>query len=298
MDNYYKSALDKIKLNESEKNKAKALFFKERGTRKESGKHTGGLLKTAAVAAAALALILTANAVYAHFGGSKEPMSGAGENYDQFTITAYAKELTKTEQVYADKVESGTGGMSGNSEEISFSFWFPFECRGKNIDTITYTIQNGAFQVTAPAGRSPVIDGEEVADPIDASVSFRTISESLEAFDTRQYRSFSVSYEEQSNEETSIEVVDSSAHWEPEKVRQYQAFGFTVGDQKKTELEKEVCDFLTKDLGITCTATFGDGTVQTKKIAVSNKIVMMSKLHDLPDQDEDWGVVVRCFSLQ
>lgn len=290
MENCYKSALEKIKLDQSEKDKAKELFFSDQETGRKSGRKKYCMLKPAAVFAAMAALILAANALRGYFGSE---VLDAGES-GEFVITAYAQELTKTGQVYTKQLEAGSGGMAGNSEEISFAFWFPLECRGKNIDTVTYTIQNGAFQITAPAGRSPVVAGEEPDVPIEASSSFLLAGDQNE---TRQYRSFTVDYKKQSNAETSIEVVDASARWEPEKRRQYQAFGFEFSDQKNVELEKEVCDFLTKDLGISCTVTFLDGTTKTKEIAVSNKIVMMSQIHDLPEE-EDFGIVVRYFSLQ
>ncbi|MDE7310332.1 MAG: hypothetical protein K2N87_01730 [Eubacterium sp.] len=306
MEHYYKRALDKIKLDESEKNRAKALFCQASEKKERSHRSMGRLIKPAAAFAAVLALILLANSVHAYFGGSPGRLSGAGDSSDHFTITAYAKKLTKTGQVYAQQSESGEGGVSGSKEEgtISFAFWFPLECSGKDIDTITYTIQNGAFQITTPAGKSLVVSGEELQDPIEAGVSYRTIEQEGEEFhvshyDTRQYRSFTVNYDEQGNDETCIEIVDASERWEPEKIRQYQAFDYDIGSPKSIELQKEVYDFLTKDLGISCTATFRDGTTQTKNIAVSNKIVTMSELLDAElSPEDDFSMVVRCFSLQ
>lgn len=82
--------------------------------------------------------------------------------------------------------------------------------------------------------------------------------------DRNQYQSFTLKYDNQKSEETCIEVLGNSDVWSREKKSRYERGGYDVL-MKSLEEEKELCDFFTGDLGITCTATYKDGCTETKK---------------------------------
>lgn len=356
MKDYYKSALGKIKLSESEKAKAKALFFADSG---QTGFETSGciitnpenasrnkqekkedimsqnimdqnkgnqnpqnrnlkrLLKPAAAIAACLALTLTAHTAGLNLGKLAGNPAGSTASGNSFVITAYAKELTKTGKIYADQYTvAADESFEGSMEEMQgMEFTFPVTCKGENIDTVTYTIQNGAFQISNPIGSNIVISGEELADEdkIKAPVSLKThftegidLSEGTHVipnsinfndYEDRQYKSFTVDFTRQTDDMTIIGIVDSVDAWDEAKKNAYRAAGHGFSDLSQPETEKKLCDFLTKDFGITCTATFKDGTTESKNIVISNEIVKASELEGAPEDDSS-DIVVRCFSIQ
>lgn len=291
MENSYKSALDKMKLSEAEKEKAKSLFYGLE-ERKESHMRGKRLFRSAAVAAAALAVVLGGNAVIPALqdGSEVTPIEKLVDNY--FVATAYAKELTKGGKIYSDKYSSVSSAWCGTEDgEMSFAFDFPVRCEGKNIATVTYKIEEGAFQIYYPK-KNIVVDGEKVK---------KSLNTPGHAGEVGQYKSFTVNYEDQFNEKFCIEVVDTSDIWSEEKQRQYDTFGgsYWGGSYK---VKKEICNFLTENLGITCTVTYQDGTTETKNILVSNEIMKESELFsDDPEAIKEGGdgkYLVRCFSLQ
>lgn len=300
MMDYYKSALDKIRLEDPEKDKVKALFFQKPEGGRDRFKNVRKIRKPVA-AAAIVAVILTVCLQIPDLNNYLFSSSESVQGDNHFIVTAYAKELTKMGQVYAGSSESGVGGFSSSGTgQIDFEFQFPLECKGDNIDTITYTIQNGVFRVTNPVGDCIVTAGVGVEQQVPVGcgfVSSETVKFDLSDFEIRQYRSFTVDYDRQKDDRTYIGVADASQMWDQEKLDQYKSIGYDIKnpDIKK---EKELCDFLTKDMGITCTATYQDGTTETKNIVVSNKIVMMSELRNMMPEEKDWAVVVRCFGIQ
>lgn len=325
MNKNYKNAMDKIKLEESEKEKAKALFH-EMDNVKEKPIRARRLLKPTVAIAAILVLVFAVNAILPTVQ-SNNPSCTLTEN--SVTLTAYAKELTKTEKVYSDDYASTSSILCGTDDGgISFAFEFPVECKGENIDTITYKINNGAFQISNQKGNSVVVAGEEITEELNVPSSSKrgtTASENVTdvagetaisgvdspdtsienkekedlVFEFEEYKSFTVNYENQTNDTTCINVVDSSDIWSNEKVKQYKALNYDISGSSVEE-EKEVCDFLTKDLGITCTVTYKDGSTETKNIVVTNDIVTLS---DVIEDERSAGkehtkLVVKCFSVK
>ena len=315
MKNQYKSALDKITLRRSEKEKAKALFHQV-NTRKENNMKGKKIIKSVATVAASLALVLGIHSVIpvlqSDFGktsdSSIEYTSAGNTNFDNitsspekenhFSVVVYAKELTDDGKVYPNDYHSCFYSLTSNTEdELSLGFDFPVECKGENIDTVTYSINQGAFHVVTAKGKSVVVDGEKSKKKW---IGFSKLYDDAEdAF----YQSYTVKYDNQTNAGTYIDIVDAWENWSEDKFNQYRDFHFDITDvsHDKATLEKrkEVFDFLTKDMGITCTVTYKDGTTETKNIEVSNEIVEPSKV--IPDEgfsDDEGEDVVRCFSIR
>lgn len=325
MNKYYKSAIDKIKLDEREKEKAKALFHETKKEKKNTI-NVKRLFRPAMIIAAILVLALATNVITSTLQNNNTSHTNTKNS---FTVTAYAKELTKTGKVYSDNYSS-TSSILCETENggISFAFEFPIQCKGENIDTITYNIENGAFKISNQKGNSIVVSGEKLKEELNvpgstknetftcenaiSSAGSTTIteddisgssSESKEtktpAFEFEQYKSFTVNYDDQMNDTTCINVVDTSDIWSNEKLKQYKALKYNICDASLEE-EKEVCDFLTKDLGITCTVTYKDGSTETKDIVVSNDIVNISDVveDELCTGKEHTKLVVKCFSIK
>ena len=315
----YKSALDKIKLSDLQKEQLRDLYYADSKERKYHAKRRS--FGPVAVLAACLALVIAAGTVVpmlqSRWEGASDNTEGNSTDHTRtgnyFAITAYAKELTKTGKVFPDEYMSLSYVMGGDNvgENVDFSFAFPVKCVGKNIDTITYSIDEGLFQIgTQTDGRkSIVVDGEEVEETIEAGaniIGFES-SEKLEFgeildYKLKQYKSFTVDYERQSDKRISIDIVGTSKMWSREKRLQYKKKNIYHRIFSSTgELDKEIYDFLTKDMGITCTVTYKDGSKETKNIVVSNEVVKISDVvknaEELP-VDKDQEMVARYFCIQ
>lgn len=309
MKDQYKRALDKIKLSDSQKEQLKDLYYADSKERKYYMKKR--ILRPAAVLAACLALVVAAGNVVPMLQSRWEESAGnATENAktdNYFAITAYAKELTKTGKVFSDKYASIGSAMCGDprTKQISFAFEFPVECKGKNIDTITYAINEGAFQINNKTGENIVVAGEKVKKEMNVPGTLKGVDEKKDEdldYETNQYTSFTIKYGKQTNKTTSIEIVDDSDTWSREKLSQYKEKDIyhMVFNSPSCEKCKEACDYLLKDLGITCTVTYKDGSTETKNIVVSNEIVRPSEVlkdEEIPEE-KDQKTVARYFSIQ
>lgn len=321
MRNHYKSALDKLTLNEAQKEKAKALYYeteKDGITERKNGDRKN-IWKPVIAVAACLVLIIAVNAGITPgsisdnvsdnvVSNSSDNNPGNGsdaimiEKY--FLVTAYGKELTKGGKVFPDKYSSIGYVLDGSAEKgIGFSFEFPMECKGENIDTITYEIKKGAFHIMERKTEEPDGHADTGADGdaiTEKNGSIIVAGEKMEKSD-EFYKSFTVNYENQSidKERGRIDIVDSKDMWTEEKISQYEELEYNILDASVEE-EKELFDFLTKDLGITCTVTYKDGSTETKNIIVSNEIVKLSEMFPEEEIPEDAGEkwVIKYFSIQ
>lgn len=288
MNNHYKSALDKIKLKESEKDRAKALFY-ESNKEKETSMKVKKLFKPAVAVAACLALMIATYTIVPMLQGTSDATNEKTTSNNFFSITAYAKELTKTGKVFSDKYSSLCSAITGDHKGgVAFTFDFPFECKGQNIDTITYSIKNGVFVITNPKNKGVVIDGEKITQELNVPYSSAE-SERKEklTYENQQYKSFTVAYDNQINDKTCINISDTSDIWNAEKKNQYRDFNYDICNSSLQETKK-VSDFLTKDMGITCTVTYKDGSTETKNIVVSNEIT----------KEKNDKSILTCFSIE
>ncbi len=302
----YKSVFDKMKLSEEGKDRAKALFY-EVDERKEKTMGWRKVIRPAAVAAASLALIVAANAVVPalHKNITKAPENVA-EKTDSvldkyFTVTAYAKELTKTGKVFSEDYSGIISGICGNADgsSVSYNFEFPVEVKGKNIDTVTYTINDGAFCINHPKGKNIVVAGKKLDKMLNVPGESKEAEEKeVLTYLDEQYHSFTVKYDNQINEETCIDIVGTSDIWGKEKREQYKALNYDIANSTVEE-DKKAHDFLMKDIKITCMVTYRDGSTESKEIALSNKIMKYSEVtgEKVPEK-KDTPCVVHCFSLK
>lgn len=300
--NQYKSALDKITLRQSEKDKAKALFSAVQEERKND-MSIKRLWKPAVILAAGLALVIAADAIIPAMqrgegNGSKHMVTETVNNY--FAVTAYAKELTRTGKVYFEDYASLGGAFDTGADNrgISAALEFPIECRGENIETITYAIREGAFCISNPPGESVVVEGEKLTKKLD--VPYRSMEDERNdvlTYQMEQYHSFTVRYDHQMTDQTCIDVVNTLDVWSKEKKKEFRDKGWDMFDCSLDQ-EKEIYDFLTRDLGITCTVTYKDGSTETKNIVISNEVVRLSEVmkETLPPE-KDIERVIPCYRI-
>lgn len=303
MDNNYKNALGKIRLSNSEKEKARNLFY-ETETHKLKGRSgnmkANKFIKAAFTAAASLIVILTGSIVISGLHEKQNHITKNNTSGNSFSVTAYAQEITKTGKVFPDTRASLAHAMGWDSNgRINFSFLFPLECKGGNIDTVTYKIKEGVFEISNPVGKSIVIHGEKPDTELELSSSIivNDLGDDEESgYEFNQYKSFTLDYNNQTNAKTCISVSDVSDLWPSEKKNEVQKF---INSQMGNYEKKMLSDLFTKNLGITCTVTYNDGSTDTKNISVSSEIVKPSDVLDeeIPES-ENYETVAIFFSIE
>ncbi len=303
MDNNYKNALDKIRLANSEKEKARNLFYEieTQNLKGRSGNMKANkFIKPVLAVAASLIVILAGNILISGLHEKQNHITENNTSGNSFSVTAYAKEITKTGKVFPNTMASLNHAIGWDSNgRINFSFLFPLECKGKNIDTVTYKIKEGVFEISNPAGKSIVIHGEkpDTERKFTSRIIAAGLGDDKEAgYEFNQYKSFTLDYNNQTNDKTCISISDVSDLWSSEKKNEAKRFiNGQMGNYEKNQLS----NLFTKNLGITCTVTYNDGSTDTKNISVSSEIVKPSDVLDEEiKESENYETVAMFFSIE
>ena len=187
----------------------------------------------------------------------------------------------------------GGGENDDNNYEAGYFETFPIACEGNNIDKITYSINNGTFQIFNVKGDGFVVDGEKVA-PLDEggilpkSCSDRGITNKedmlAENYEEGYYSSFTVDPDFQESEDVIVNICDNLTVDE-ETYR--KIWCLSVGPYKDKdisklskeenikmlELVKEGMNDVLSNVVINCTVTYKDGTTESKEIGVTKIVV-------------------------
>ncbi len=285
-DNRYKKMFDKIVLSEEEKERAKRLFLQEKGEQREySRRRAGYLLRPIAAAFVCLAVILAA-VLFPPVPEENQEKSTNNKTSPvpehHFIVTAYAKELTKGGKVFANHYTSYDASLGGNKGDYYYAFEFPLACKGEQIDTITYRLEEGSFVIQGmPDTGGIIVDGERLHGD--------------------NYRSFTVKYDKQTDGKTRIMLFGETKNWSKKKKKEFEALGY---DMLKSSLkeDKEAWNLMLRDIGLTCTVTYQDGSTETKHIIVSNEILECPEDENGTEnknrpEDEKQKDLFRCYSL-
>lgn len=269
----YKNALDKTKPSEQCKNNAKKLYDKINCNREDNIVSIETKRKSRkrplAVLAASLAMILALGGVMT-FGMSK---SETGAN-NSFVLSVNAAEVTNSNSAVMNISEgSGLAMGEGDHGNVTFSAYLPIGCKGDNIDTITYEINRGAFDIATPEGDKTIVDGKKVP-------MMNTPRSGSENDIFNDYSSFTVNYNNQPNDDVTVSIVGDSDKL-PEKDREYIKNHidelFNLDENTSLDRQKEVTDRLLGDIVIKATVKFKDGTTQTQSIKSCTKIMKPSQ---------------------
>ncbi|MGN0482573.1 MAG: hypothetical protein ACI4HI_03380 [Lachnospiraceae bacterium] len=300
----YKQTLDKLTLDDAEKEKAKRLFTT--ADSKNNPAKITKFLKPAIAVACAIAILITSSAFIPNFPNAWfHTFTGKKSNENSCTLTVYAQELTKNERVSLKNFSSihHYGGLLDRENKLqTFDCEFPVTCKGKNIKTITYSIDGPAyFENRYPEGHSILTDGinadlpDTLKKQIEEDKPYHDFSDFYEnkkrlENEYRQYQSFTVNYQKQHGDcnDISIEVRSDLLDTEKKQLfsKKYDALFdriMTINDQK------QMIDFLLEDLVITCTITFDDGSIEEKQISLESEI---------DDEDPDYESLSPLFRLK
>ena len=216
---------------------------------------------------------------------------------ETFTLEIMGAELEKDKPVqlvsdssmiagkYAgDWMIEGTEGSG-----VSYCINVPFICRGNNIKNVTYSINNGAFQIVQPTGKSIIADGQlydgelntgSIGGYDDESIDGTPVS--VPAYETVLYRSFTLDYQKQSDEKTWINICNECPdNGELESL----IFGYTTLENKNLGMQKMLDHTV-----ITCTVNYTDGTSKSADVLVNSCIMTCAEagaeIKDDPNREE------------
>lgn len=178
--------------------------------------------------------------------------------------------------------ETGLGSVLGGDEDdmISYCIGTQFLCEGDNIESITYSINNAAFQIVERPNFSIITDFEEYDGTLNTGTIGGEESESGEEILSvrRLYKSFTVSYNNQSNDHTWINICN-------ETDLDWNSF---FGEGKTLEDRVNGIDKMMKDVVITCTVHYTDGTSSDAFITVGGGIIT-PEVTGIPEKDKPYA---------
>ena len=147
---------------------------------------------------------------------------------------------------------------------ISYCINLPIVCEGENVERITYSINKGAFQIVEPPNSSIILEGEKYEGNLNVGSVGGEESETGDILSvTKLYKSFSISYDEQSDSHTWINICnETNLPW------------VTIFDDDNTlEDQVESYEAITKDVLVTYTVHYTDGTSDVADISIGGGII-------------------------
>ena len=194
-----------------------------------------------------------------------------------FTLRVQAAELEVGKPV--PLIASGNSQTYGfgatDYDVLHYCISVPLTCEGEGIESVTYSINNGAFQIVQPENDNEkiIVGGQLYGEEINSG----WIGGYYEGddgyspsriFEKVLYKSFTLDYERQSDEYTWINICNSRPF--DEKI-----YNLIWGGEKTTATdESNGFNRLLDHTVITCTAHYADGTEQSADIQVGSQVMM------------------------
>ena len=226
--------------------------------------------RTCAAVAACAALVVAAGSWYAGQPvDQKEIATQSGDEYIEtipklFMLTAKAAETGKRIEMTKGKpvaitTEDADSWVLGGNEDGTWSYCFnlPFQCEGENIDSVSYSINRGAFQVVELEGTSIIASGKEAAEPVNSGLIGGSDYEAIPTT-INYYTEYTLDYDRQESDATWINMVRDDI--------MFSDLDLLWRENKSDEDVEKVFDELFGDVMITCTLHFTDGTSETIEI--------------------------------
>ena len=180
----------------------------------------GKAIRRTCVAVAACAALVVAAGSW-HAGQPVEPSEIAAQDGEEhtetipklFMLTAKAAEpgerieMTKGEPV-AIATEAADSWVLGGNEDGTWAYCInlPFQCEGENIDSVSYSINRGAFQVVELEGTSIIASGKEAEEPVNSGLIGGSDYEAIPTT-INYYTEYTLDYERQESDATWINMM-------------------------------------------------------------------------------------------
>lgn len=196
----------------------------------------------------------------------------------------------------SDKANSWVlGGDDVNGNVVDYCISMPFTCVGDHIEKITYSINNGAFQIVQPENASIIIDGQLYEGELNTGSIGGDYDEEngglpSKPFETVLYRSFTLDYNRQTDEDTWINICNN-------RPVNKEVFDALWGEGKSLEDMNNGIQQMLDNTVITCTVQYSDQTSQTVTIKVGSKVMSCSEAGEEPKYEGEESVYFT-FELQ
>lgn len=189
-----------------------------------------------------------------------------------FTLEVNAEELEAGQPV--SLMGTGTGDSwvlsADESGSMNYCMETAFSCKGENIESITYEINKGAFQIVQPKGENIILSGTKYEAELNTGSIGAQVDDVtghiITDMDMALYQSFTVAYDKQSAENTWISICNE-VQMTPEDIDTLWA------EERVLEDEAAVYNKLFDGVVITCTIHYTDGTSQNAQITVGSKVM-------------------------
>lgn len=194
---------------------------------------------------------------------------------NMFTMTAYAKELEPGKPVPLTNVgSSGRSSVICSDEygNVSYCISTDFLCQGENIERVSYSINQGAFQIIQPINNDDkiIVDGQLYNGELNTGSIGGGFDETVEIppelYETKLYQSFTLDYDKQNAANTWINICNECPDGS-------EILDMVWGDTSTLEAQNEGINKLLDYPVITCTAYYTDGTSTSVNIEVSSRIM-------------------------
>lgn len=257
------------------------------------------IVKIGVSVVACAALLIVGNATVGHFmtHTSQTNQKDVTVEDNPFVICAQAAEITKDNPAYIKESVSDTFGfMYGDNEgHAGFIMEMPLSVKGDNIKNVTYSIENGFFEVVDTGKEDDmIVDAKEYKD---APSSFATIEETEERkvltlysigeekaadseaeaeINQRTLSSYTVAYDKQTSDNTVINICGNPVLSE----KDIAALNASSDPQKTADMYDKIFG----NTIIICTVTFTDGTTQEQEIGIGGAVMTYEEMGEQTDQ--------------
>lgn len=220
--------------------------------------------------------------------------SGEGRKQDgQSTQLSVGKSVPL---LNSDKADSWVlGGDDVNGSVVDYCISMPFTCEEDHIEKITYSINNGAFQIVQPEDESIIVDGQLYEGELDTGSIGGDYDEEngglpSRPFETVLYRSFTLDYNRQADEDTWINICNNRSVSK-------EVFDEIWGEGKSLEDMNHGIQQMLDNTVITCTVQYADHTSRAVTIKVGSKIMSCAEAGEESKYEGEESVYVT-FELQ
>lgn len=181
-----------------------------------------------------------------------------------------------------DSTESWVLGGDADKGVVDYCFSMPLTCEGDNIESVTYSINNGAFQILQPENGESIIirgqlyDGELNTGSIGGNYSDLEGDDQPWLYETVLYKSFTLDYDKQTDESTWINVCNV-------RLLDAQTYNLIWGDGKSIQDMNTGLQKMLDNTIITCTVNYADSTSESVGIKVDSCLIP-----NVPAEGEEW----------
>ena len=197
----------------------------------------------------------------------------------------------------SDKANSWVlgGDDIDNGSVVDYCISMPFTCVGDHIEKVTYSINNGAFQIVQPENETIIVDGQLYEGELNTGMIGGDYNEENDGlpsrpFETVLYRSFTLDYNRQSDEYTWINICNNRSVGK-------DVFDSIWGEGKSLEDMNNGMQQMLDNTVITCTVQYSDNTSQSVDINVNSRVMSCVEAGEEPKYEGEKSVYFT-FELQ